>query len=364
MGIFGCGIGIGYMPLVTISWKYFPKHKGVLSGIILACFGSGSFLWSAIADKIVNPNGEKIPKNSDYYPEKSSVSSDIKKFWLFMIFTVIGCLIVVFILGFDYYEDKKEESEEIYGDTISPEEGLIDENNKKKTENKKVNTRLLLRIFFSWEYNKIVFMQVFCSIFLYLLSITMKSFGSSVNNLDSNKINILSYITSIENGVGRIIWGLIIDFIGIKMSLYIDISIYIASTGFYYFCGKNLITYYIINIIAQIGTSGNSVLLPMINRQKAGEYFLILWGYAGVYYGLSSWVGPFFVKVLDIKTRGNVVYMFTYLFCCGCSVVSLILACSMGDKPIDYNKYKKPEELKEEVKSIDTETELLERTKN
>ena len=86
---------MGSLPLVTISWKYFPEHKGALSGIILACFGSGSFMWSAIADKIINPKGEK-PVNG-YYLKDSSVSSDIKNFWLFMIFAIVGCLIIVFL---------------------------------------------------------------------------------------------------------------------------------------------------------------------------------------------------------------------------------------------------------------------------
>ena len=364
MAIFGCGIGLGFLPLVTISWKYFPEHKGALSGIILACYGSGSFMWSAIADKIINPKGEK-PVNG-YYPKDSSVSSDIKKFWLFMIFAIVGCLIIVFLLGFDYYEDNNNnnnDDDENINENFD-EDDLIDENKKKESpkEDKKVNTRLLLRIFFSWEFTKLVLMEVFCSIFLFLLSITMKSFGISVNGLDANSINILSYVTSIENGICRVIWGQIIDCIGIKKVLFIDIFIFIGSSGFYYFCGKNIVTYFIINIIATIGTSGNAVLMPIFNRQKGGEYFIILSGYAGIYFGLSSWIGPFFVKVLNIQERGKIVYMITFLFCCGCSVISLILACSMGDEPIDYNKYKKPEELKMEINSM--EAELREETRN
>jgi OFA family oxalate/formate antiporter-like MFS transporter len=333
MGIFGCGIGLGYMPLVTISWKYFPEHKGLLSGIILACFGSGTFMWSAIADKIINPENKQTVDG--YYPPESPESSNINKFWLFMIFTVIGCLIIVFLLGFDYEEDNNNGNEN----------KLIEENKEKENKDNKVNTKLLLKIFFSWEYSRIVIMSVCCTIFIYLLSITMKSFGVSVNDLSLENINILSYVTAIENGICRVIWGQVIDCIGIKLALFIDISIFIGASGFYYFCGSNIVLYYIINIIAQIGTSGNSVLMPMINRQKSGEYFLILMGYAGLYYGLSSWIGPFFVKVLDIQKRGGIVYMITYLICCGCSILSLILACSMGDEPIDYNKYKSPDEL-------------------
>ena len=59
-GDFGCGIGLGYFPLVTNSWKYFPEKKGLLSGIILCCFGMGSFFWTFIADKMINPDEGKV----------------------------------------------------------------------------------------------------------------------------------------------------------------------------------------------------------------------------------------------------------------------------------------------------------------
>ena len=86
--------------------------------------------------------------------------------------------------------------------------------------------------------------------------------------------------------------------------------------------------------------------MAILNRQICGEYFLILWGYAGIIYGISSWIGPLFVKGFKIEKKGELVYMITFLICCVLCIFSMVLYCFIGDKPIDFNKYKTPEELK------------------
>ena len=346
MGIFGCGIGLGYFPLLSTSWQYFPEKKGLLSGIILSCFGSAAFIWTAIADNLINPKKIKVQESGDY---KKYYTPDISKkiidFWKIMIFVVIGAMIIVGLLSFEYYEDDIEKEDLINEDDNNDEDEKIDLKIKKKKDNDKINHKLILRIFFSWEYIRLVLMQFGCSMFLYLVSIMMRPFGEQVKGLSINALQVLSLVCSILNGICRIIWGPLLDCIGVKLCVYIDIGLYIFSSGVYYFCGSHIVLYYIINIITQFSNSGSSVIMAILNRQICGEYFLILWGYAGVIYGISSWIGPFFVKVLDIEKRGAFVYMITFLICCGLCIISMILYCFIGDKPIDFNKYKTPEEL-------------------
>jgi MFS family permease len=342
MGIFGCGIGLGYFPLLSTIWKYFPGKKGILSGIILACFGSASFMWVAIADAMINPNN-LINDKEGYYSEE--VFSKVKSFWKVMAFMVLGAIIIVTPLSFDYYEDDNE-IDNLTGNNYV---ALNGDNtvNKKEEKKEKPNTKLILRIFFSWEYSRLCLMQICTTIFVYLVNTTMRPFGEK-NLLPVQGLKALSYINSIVNGLGRIVWGRIIDLVGVKKCFFVDIVIFIVCSATYFFCGFNIVLYFIINIITQIGGSGNSILLSLVNKEKSGEYFLILWGYAGLYYGLSSWVGPFCVKVLDIKKRGNIAYLFTYLISCGFNILSFFLAYTMGDEPIDYNKYKTKNDLEKE----------------
>lgn len=44
------------IPLV-LSWDYFPKHKGLISGVIMCAFGSGAFIYGNIDWLILNPEG-------------------------------------------------------------------------------------------------------------------------------------------------------------------------------------------------------------------------------------------------------------------------------------------------------------------
>ena len=348
MGIFGCGIGLGYFPLLNNAWKYFPEKKGILSGVILCCFGMGSFFWTFIADSLINPDDKKVEEDGYY---NISVADKIKDFWLLMTFIVIGFMVIIGLLAFDYYEDK----------TDSQSFDLKESKEEEKKEDKKIDTRLIIKIFFSWEFSRVVIMQIGCTIFLYMVSVTMRPFGESVKKLDIELLKKLSLTNSILNGLSRIVWGFIIDLLGLKICLFTNIIIFIISSGCYYFFGANIVLYFIINIITTIANSGNSVLMPMINKKINGEYFLILWGYAGLYYGLSSWIGPISVKVLGINDAGEVVYLITYLICCVFCVISLILAFFIGDKPIDYSKYQtssetsKPEEVELKRNSINEE---------
>ena len=46
------------MAPIVCGWHYFPKWRGVVSGVIVGGFGFGSFIFSFVSLAVVNPNGE------------------------------------------------------------------------------------------------------------------------------------------------------------------------------------------------------------------------------------------------------------------------------------------------------------------
>lgn len=60
------------MPPFKNCWKYFPKSRGLVSGIIVGGFGFSAMIFSTIGDMFMNPErilSEKI--GDDYfYPKK------------------------------------------------------------------------------------------------------------------------------------------------------------------------------------------------------------------------------------------------------------------------------------------------------
>lgn len=87
---FGVGLGICYTPPITCSMKWLPGRKGFVTGCIVAGFGFGAFVFGFIATKLVNPNGESIPKGETgsrgFFAPDSDVAKRVPR-----MFIVLGC---------------------------------------------------------------------------------------------------------------------------------------------------------------------------------------------------------------------------------------------------------------------------------
>ena len=57
--IFGLGIGIAYSSPLTAAMKWFPKSRGLVSGLILFGFGFGSLIFNFLQTLIINPKNVK-----------------------------------------------------------------------------------------------------------------------------------------------------------------------------------------------------------------------------------------------------------------------------------------------------------------
>ena len=64
---FPFGIGIAYYTPIICGWEFFPKNKGLISGIIIGGFGFGAFIFGFVTTALVNPNDEKPDKETKYF---------------------------------------------------------------------------------------------------------------------------------------------------------------------------------------------------------------------------------------------------------------------------------------------------------
>jgi len=97
-GITGIGQGLIYMPIYENCFKYFPTKKGFVSGIINSGFGFGAFIFSQIAQFVVNPDNissEKLDGSKDkVFPEK--VYENFPTLILILSFVYLGLTLNVF----------------------------------------------------------------------------------------------------------------------------------------------------------------------------------------------------------------------------------------------------------------------------
>ena len=100
--LFGFGISATYYTTVKNCWKYFPEKKDLMSGIIFSSFGLGSFVFTSIADYLINP--DNIAKDGKYYSKE--ISYRYLTYLKFFIFSIVILGAISIILNFPFEEEK------------------------------------------------------------------------------------------------------------------------------------------------------------------------------------------------------------------------------------------------------------------
>ena len=70
-GFFPMGVGLVYWTPIFSSMEWFPQRKGLISGLIIGCFGFGALIFGFITKAIVNPlnlGREKAANGEEYFP--------------------------------------------------------------------------------------------------------------------------------------------------------------------------------------------------------------------------------------------------------------------------------------------------------
>jgi len=72
-GIFSMGAGLIYWTPVICGWEWFPKRRGLISGLIIGAFGFGAFIFGFISTALVNPgNKYEADKETKLFPKEVS----------------------------------------------------------------------------------------------------------------------------------------------------------------------------------------------------------------------------------------------------------------------------------------------------
>ena len=97
---FGIPTGLGYVPPLSVGWKHFPNNKGMVSGIILCAFGSGTAFLTYVVTFVVNPHDHKVSdiknkKNEKLFDE--NVYNNVPEMW--MVLNIIwGIMLLIAVI--------------------------------------------------------------------------------------------------------------------------------------------------------------------------------------------------------------------------------------------------------------------------
>ena len=169
---YGLGIGMGYYPILKTTWKYFPKKKGFLTGLILCVFGLCPMVFTSIADFVINP--EAKPSVNGIFPE--DIAKNMKDFALIMAIAMGVCGILSQFLMFPIDHiittDENEKNDDSNNQVSECNTNVSNEiyskdKNLEKRNNEEMNTNGVIEVnepfmqaFKSWRFHLFNFMSV------------------------------------------------------------------------------------------------------------------------------------------------------------------------------------------------------------
>lgn len=284
MVIFGIAIGFSEFAIIKNAWYFYPHKKGFISGIISFGYGVSSMIFSGIADSIINPKNEATEPNGFF----NKTISDNTFLYLKQLNII---LYIMSFIGFLLISDYNK---------INNQNEISQEKIIKDTKN---SSLVIKQVFKSRQIWQVIFLNFSALYFLYIIANTNRSFGQlfSINN---KLLSNLSKLYSLINGVGRILWGFLLDKFELKKLYYLIIisEIIISLTIFY--AGNYQYLYFLMICTCSFLFSGIVVILIIIYPKVYGiKYSNKIYGIGSAITGFSSLLGPIASKVLIKETN-------------------------------------------------------------
>jgi len=282
----GAGIGLGYVVPIGVGIKWFPDKKGLVSGLAVAGFGFGAFLWILMANPPSILGIKGLIDTSAYTIANVDMAFKIYGI-LFLILVVIGSLVM------------RNPPEGWKPKGWNPPE-VKDEKGKNKKEIALLPKEMLRKkqfymLWFMFLIGALAGLMVIGNIqnFAKDPGEGFSAFGFTAAEAVDFAVIGAAVCLPIFNGLGRIVWGKISDNIGRKKAL-IAMCIFqgIMMAVFFYSMGNPLF-FYVVAALIGFNFGGNFALFPAATADSFGSETVGLnYGYVFTSYGLGGIVGP------------------------------------------------------------------------
>jgi OFA family oxalate/formate antiporter-like MFS transporter len=289
--LFGLGIGIAYVVPIAVANAWFPDKKGLITGLAVAGFGAGSFIFNYLIRFFAIIN---IP----------------------VMFILLGIFYVAFLLIGSLFMYKPPEGFKPEGwEPAMVESELVTDKEWKRGDMIKTP-----QFWFMWA-------AYFLSAMVGLMLIgTYGSFAESdpayiINNPD---IFVLAgSIGALFNGLGRITWGRLADAINFRRAMLIMMLLQAASLFIYFTTSFSIALYFVFTWIIMFCFGGNLSLFPtavsdMYGVKNVADNYGILF----TAYGVAGFIGAVAVNQIVLLFGG---YLTLYIFL---GILSVIAALS------------------------------------
>ncbi len=249
-GVGGAGIGIGYVVPIAVGMRWFPDRKGMITGLAVAGFGFGAMLWV----KLAGAWGHLI--------ENLGLSTTFSIYGIaFFALVAIGGLWMVFPPEGWKPEGWEPPTNDAAG---APAAGTVDFNSTQM-----LATPQFWMIFLTFVFGAGAGLMSIGLMKLYPME-ALQAAGISAGEATAIAGTAMAVFFSLANGLGRILWGLVSDKLGRKLSIilmtgsqgvFVIAFTFMAGTPWLLFLGATLIGF---------NFGGNFALFPTITADTFG----------------------------------------------------------------------------------------------
>ena len=287
--ISGAGIGLAYVVPIATGVKWFPDKKGLVSGLAVAGFGFGAFIWILIANppSILGFGGLISKQAGAFAYTVANVDSA---------FLIYGVAFIVLVLMGSFVMKNPPSGWKPSGWNPSQVQS-----GKKPSLSLQPKEMLKTKSFY------ILWMMFIIGALAGLMVIgNVQNFaksptdGFAVNGFSAQDAIDFAVIGAavclpIFNGAGRIIWGQVSDRIGRSKALISMFVFQAAMMTLFFYTTTNPYLFYLTAALIGFNFGGNFALFPAATADSFGSENLALnYGFVFTSYGIGGVVGPLF----------------------------------------------------------------------
>ncbi|MCW4029132.1 MAG: OFA family MFS transporter [Candidatus Bathyarchaeota archaeon] len=282
----GAGIGLAYVVPIATAVKWFPDKKGLVSGLAVAGFGFGAFIWILIANppSVLGFTGLISQQAGAYAYTVSNVD---------FAFLVYGIMFLVLVIAGSLtmknppagWKPKGWNPPQVTGKT-----GIL---GCKPKEMLKSSSFYLLWIMFL--VGALAGLMVIGNVQNFAKSPTDGFIANGFNIQEATDIAVIgaAVCLPIFNGAGRIAWGQISDRIGRGKALMAMFAFQTVMMSVFFFTTSNPILFYVVAALIGFNFGGNFALFPVSCADSFGaENLAVNYGFLFTAYGIGGIVGP------------------------------------------------------------------------
>lgn len=310
----GAGIGLAYVCPIAVGVKWYPDKKGLITGLGVAGFGFGALIWVYLAG------------NWGHLLDTLGVLK------VFLIYGIIFAVAV--IVGSTWM--------------VNPPEGYTPKGwkapqpaGKGKGKSKQVvkvdyMPNEMLRMLPFWAiwvmfiFSSMAGLMTIGNIKLFGIDALQARAGLTAEAASLAAGTAMAVFYSLANGIGRIVWGMISDKIGYKLSLVIMCAAQGVVMLLFFLLGGTTVLLYLAAALIGFNFGGNFALFPLATSDMFGAKNLGRnYGWVFTAYGVGGIFGPILAGTLrdaSLKSGAGLQGWLTVFIICGvaCLVAAVI----------------------------------------